>query len=69
MKACARKRVLNEIGGRIQLWIMPHVSLANFPGELLHIGMKLFAERNFILRQCRHLGNIFARHPHSEPPE
>jgi hypothetical protein len=48
---------------------VPHVSLAYFSRELLHIGMKLFAERDFIGRQCRRIRNIFARHLHSKPPE
>jgi hypothetical protein len=48
---------------------MPHVSLANFSGELLHIGTKLFTQCNFIWRERRSLRDIFAGHPYSKPPE
>jgi hypothetical protein len=42
MKACARKRTFDKIGSGIELWVMPHVSLADFAGELLHIGTQFF---------------------------
>src|SRR5947207_12716993 len=69
MKSGARKRVLNEIGSGIELRIAPHVSLADFAGEFLDIGAKLFAQCNFIGRKRRSLRNILAGHSHSKPPE
>src|ERR1700746_1261779 len=65
----SRKRVFDEIGGGIELWVMPHVALADFASQLFHIRAKLFAPRNFIRRQRARRGNIFSRHPHSKPPE
>jgi hypothetical protein len=48
---------------------MPHVALADFAGELLHIRAELFAQHNFIRRKRPRLGNILSGHPHSKPPE
>src|SRR5882724_8437905 len=65
----SRKRIFDEIGSGIELWVMPHVALANFSGQLLHIRAKLFAQHNFIRREWPRLGNILSGHPHSKPPE
>jgi hypothetical protein len=65
----SRKRTFDEIGSGIELCVMPHVALADFSRELLHIRAELFAQHNFIRRQRPRLGNILPRHPHSKPPE
>ena len=53
MKTGARKRIFDEIGSGVELWIMPHISLANFSGELLHIETELITQGHFINRQLR----------------
>ena len=53
VKASAHERIFDEIGGGIELCIMPHVALADFAGQLLHIGAELFAQRDFIRRKRR----------------
>jgi hypothetical protein len=65
----ARKRSFDKIGGGVELWVMPHVALADFARKLLHICTELVAQCNFIRRQRARLGNIFPRHLHSKPPE
>src|SRR4029453_9697116 len=64
-----RKRVFNKIGSGIKLCVMPHVALADFSRELLHIRAELFAQHNFIRRERPLFGNIFSGHPYSKPPE
>ena len=64
-----RKRIFDEIGSGIELCVMPHVALADFSRELLHIRAELFAQHNFIRRERPRFGNILPGHPHSEPPE
>src|SRR5262249_39209054 len=39
----SRKGIFDEIGSGIELWVMPHVALADFSGQLLHIRAELFA--------------------------
>ena len=63
------KRIFDEIGSSIELCVMPHVALADFSGQLLHIRAELFAQHNFIRRQQPRLGDILPGHPHSKPPE
>src|SRR5438067_13505470 len=65
----SRKRIFHEIGSGIELYVVPHVALADFSRELLHIRAELFAQHNFIRRQRPRLGNILPWHPHSKPPE
>ena len=43
MKTGVQKGILDEIGSRVELRVAPHISLANFSGEFLHIGAELFA--------------------------
>src|SRR6476469_10027986 len=64
-----RKRIFDEIGSRVELGVMPHIALAKFSGQFLHIRAELFAHHNFIRRQRPRLGNILPGHPHSKPPE
>jgi hypothetical protein len=64
-----RKRVFNKIGSGIELCVMPHVALADFSRELLHIRAELFTQYNFIRRERPRLENVLPRHPHSKPPE
>src|SRR5512140_2372998 len=63
------KGIFDEIGSGIELCVMPHVALADFSRELLHIRAELFAQCNFIRRKRSRLGNILSGHPHSKPPE
>ncbi len=65
----ARKRIFDKISSGIELRVMPHVALADFSHQLLYIGAKLFAQRNFIRREQRRFRNIFPRHSHSKTPE
>src|SRR6188472_1359735 len=51
------KRIFDEIGGGIELYVMRHVALADFSRELLHTPAELFAQRNFVRRQRPRLGN------------
>src|SRR6267142_5286480 len=62
-----RKGVFDKIGSGIELCVMPHVALADFSSELLHIRAELFAQHNFIRRERPRFGNILPGHPHSEP--
>src|SRR5206468_12976581 len=64
----SRKRIFDEIGSSVELWVMPHVALADFSSELLHIRAELFAQYNSIRRERPRFGNILPGHPHSEPP-
>src|SRR5436190_21339302 len=64
-----RKRVFNKIGSSVELCVMPHVALADFARQLLHIRTELFAQHNFIRRERPRFGNILPGHPHSKPPE
>src|SRR4029450_12585874 len=64
-----RKRVFNKIGSGIELCVMPHVALANFSSQLLHIRTELFAQHNFVRRERPRLENVLPGHPHSKPPE
>ena len=50
-QAGSGKRILNEIGSGIERCVMPHIALADFSRELLHIRAELFAQHNFIGRQ------------------
>src|SRR6476646_229359 len=68
-ETASRKRIFDEIGSCIELCVMPHVALADFSSELLHIRSELFAQHNFIRRERPRFGNILPGHPHSEPPE
>src|SRR5213595_854384 len=65
----SRKRIFDKIGSGIERYVMPHVALADFSGQLLHIRAELFAQADLIWRQQLRLGNILPRHPHSKPPE
>src|SRR5215470_1010237 len=55
----SRKRIFDEIGSGIELWIMPHVALADFSRQLLHIRAELFSQYNFIGRERSRLRNIY----------
>src|SRR5215467_6447463 len=45
METGARKRILDKVGSRVELRIMPHVSLADVSSEHLHIATELFTQR------------------------
>src|SRR5204863_5244627 len=65
----SRKTIFDEIGSGIELCVVPHVALADFSRQLLHIRAELFAQYNFIRRKRPRLRNILPGHPHSEPPK
>ena len=69
MKSSAQKRIFDKISGGIELWVVPHIALADFSRELLDIGTEFAAQRTFVIRQRRGFRKIFSRHPHSNPPE
>src|SRR5438132_483107 len=46
LQAGARKRAFDEIGRGIELRIPPHVPLADFSGESLHVGGQFGAQRD-----------------------
>ena len=43
MKSGTRERIFDGVSGGIELCVMPHVALADFTGEPLHISAELFA--------------------------
>jgi len=50
-QTAARKRILDEIGGGIQLRIARHVSFADFDSERVHIGAQLITQPDFHRRK------------------
>ena len=43
VKAGTLKRIFDKICSGVELGVTPHVSLADFAGELLHVSAQLFA--------------------------
>src|SRR4030095_3721952 len=65
----SRKRIFDEIGSGVELGVMPHVALADFSRELLHIRTELLAHRQLTRQKRPRLRNRLPGHPHSKPPQ
>jgi hypothetical protein len=69
LKARLLKCAFDEFSSRVELGIMPHVTLADFAREFLHIGFQFITQRNFLRRSRCCSQSFLARHSHSDPPE
>src|SRR6202048_4401401 len=69
MQSSAGKGIFDEVGRRIELRIMQHVSLADLTSQCPDVSTQFFTQRDFFRRQRRRVRNISARHSHSKPPE
>src|SRR5262249_56282047 len=68
LQASSSKRILNEIGGGVELAITMHVPLANMTSEHFNIRSQFVAELDFVRGQCGGSRNILARPSPSQPP-
>src|SRR5436190_20170383 len=69
LEASSRKGILNELNCAVELRVTDQVTFADLSAEHFNVSSQFLAQLDFVSGQRRRAPNIFARHPHSEPPK